>query len=108
VNFDINTLMSILFIAGGGGALASVMSVVKTIRGGKIENEETLIRRLDADNKKQQELRIAAEKHAEDTEREAETYRKQRNNAREQLARIRWYVMKEYGDNLDQFEENDV
>jgi dsDNA-specific endonuclease/ATPase MutS2 len=106
VNFDPNTLVSLLFIAGGGGVVASIMSVVKTLRSGKIENEETLIKRLDADNKKQQKLRESAESRADQADKEAEEYRKQRNHAREQLARVRWYVMQKYGDDLNQFEVN--
>lgn len=107
MSFDLNTLVSLLFIAGGGGAVASILSVVKTMRSGKIESEDTLIKRMDADNKKQQILREAAEKHAEEAEKEAEEYRRQRNRARERLARVRWYVMQKYGDDLNQFGESD-
>jgi hypothetical protein len=100
---DINVLVTLLFGAGAGGAVAGIVNVIKTLRSGKIESEETLIRRLDADNKKQQQLRVEAEKHAEEAEKEAEEYRKQRNKAREQLARIRWHVMQKYGDELTAF-----
>lgn len=106
MTFDINALISLLFIAGGGGAVAGILNVIKTVRSGKIQNEETLIRRLDIDNKKQQQLREAAEARADEAEKEAEEYRKQRNGAREQLARIRYYVMMTYGDELNQFEEH--
>lgn len=105
---DINVLVTLLFGAGAGGAIAGVINVIKTLRSGRIENEETLIRRLDTDNKKQQQLRIEAEKHAEEADKEAEEYRKQRNKAREQLARIRWHVMQKYGDELSGFgDDND-
>lgn len=104
MNFDINTLISLLFIAGGGGAVAGIINFIKTIRGGKVEKEETLIRRIDDDNQKQKVLREAAEKRTEEAEKEAEEYRKQRNEAREQLARVRWHVMQQYGDDLRQFE----
>lgn len=106
MNIDLNLLVTFLFGAGGAGAVAGVMNVIKTLRSGKIENEETLIRRLDAANKAQGERSEAAEKRADEAEKEAEAYRRQRNNAREQLARIRYYVLKTYGDELNQFEES--
>lgn len=103
MNFDLNTLISLLFIAGGGGAVAGILNVVKTIRSGKVDNEENLIRRLDADNKKQQTLREAAEKRAEAAEKEAEEYRKQRNHAREELAQLRWHYIDKTGENPPRF-----
>ena len=106
MNIDLNVLVTFLFGAGGAGAFAGILNVVKTLRSGKIENEETLIRRLDAANKAQGERTNAAEKRADEAEKETEEYRKQRNNAREQLARIRYYVLRTYGDELNQFEEN--
>lgn len=107
MNVDINTLIGLLFIAGGGGALAGIMNFIKTMRSGKVEKEETLIRRLDDDNKKQKAAREAAEARADEAEKEAEEYRRQRNNAREQLARIRYYAIQKYGDELKQFGEID-
>lgn len=104
---DLNLLVTLLFGAGGAGAVAGIQSVVKTLRSGKIENEETLIRRLDNDNKSQQKLREAAEDKADRAEKESEEYRKQRNRAREQLARVRWHVMQKYGDSLSEFEVSD-
>lgn len=105
MNFDLNTMISLLFIAGGGGAVAGILNVVKTFRSGKIENEETLIRRLDSDNKKQKELREIAEARAEQAESEAEGYRKQRNEARESLALLRFHVMEKYGEQPPTFGE---
>lgn len=90
---DLNVLVTFLFGAGGAGAIAGVINVFKTLKSGKIENEETLIRRLDADNKAQQRRAQEAEKRAEDAEKEAEAYRLQRNKAQEDLARIRWYMI---------------
>lgn len=104
-SIDINTLVVMLFGAGGAGAIAGVVNVVKTIRGGKIENEETLIRRLDTDNKTQRERAEAAEKKAEEAEVEAEGYRKQRNKYREELARLRWHVIQKYGEEPPTFGE---
>jgi TolA-binding protein len=93
VSLDLNFLVTLLFGAGGAGAVAGVTSVVKTLRSGKIENEETLIRRLDADNQKQQKRAEDAERRADQAEKEAEEYRIQRNQAQEQLARVRWFAI---------------
>lgn len=95
MNLDINVLVTLLFGAGAGGIVAGVTNVVKGIRSGKMESEETLLRRIDADNKKQQELRAEAEKRANEAEAEAEEYRKQRNTAQEQLARTRWFMIEQ-------------
>lgn len=97
MGLDLNVLVTLLFGAGAGGAVAGILNVIKTLRGGKIENEETLIRRLDIDNQKQQKLREAAETRAEYAEKEAEEYRIQRNKAREELAQLRWHVIEKYG-----------
>lgn len=93
MNIDLNVLVTFLLGAGGTGALAGIINVVKTIRGGKIENEENLIKRLDTDNRKQQELREAAEERAEEAEKEAEEYRKKRNEALERTARLRLFII---------------
>lgn len=93
MNLDINALVILIFGAGAGGVAAGILNVIKAVRGGKIENEETLIRRMDADNKNQQELRKEAERRAEEAEKEAEEYRRQRNQAQEELARLRWFVI---------------
>jgi len=90
---DINVLVTLLFGAGAGGAIAGIINVIKTVRSGKIETEETLIKRLDADNRAQQERTRNAEMRAEEAEKEAEEYRRQRNKAREELARTRWFVL---------------
>lgn len=95
---DLNTLVVLLFGAGGAGAIAGVVNVIKTLRSGKMENEETLIRRLDADNKAQQLRTREAEHRAEEAETEAEGYRKERNAAREELALLRYHWMEKYGE----------
>lgn len=105
MNLDINLLVTLLFGAGGAGAVAGFINVIKTIRGGKIESEETLIRRMDSDNKKQQELRVEAEKRADEAEKEAEGYRKQRNQAQEELARLRWHYIQRTGEQPPKFGE---
>jgi hypothetical protein len=93
VNVDLNLLVTFLFGAGGAGAVTGILNVIKTMRSGKIENEETLIRRLDTDNQKQAIRAEAAEKRADQAEKEAEEYRIQRNAAREELARLRWFLI---------------
>lgn len=90
---DLNVLFTLLFGAGGAGAVAGILNVIKLMKQGKIESEETLIKRLDVDNKKQQERAEAAEKRADEAETEAEGYRKQRNAAREEVARLRWFLI---------------
>lgn len=97
MSFDLNTLVSLLFIAGGGGAVAGVLNVVKTLRGGKIESEETLIKRLDNDNKNQQRRAEEAEAGRDQAEKEAEGYRKERNAAQEALAKLRWVYIEKTG-----------
>jgi hypothetical protein len=89
VNLDLNFLVTLLFGAGGAGAIAGITNVVKTLRSGKIENEETLIRRMDTDNKKQQARAEEAEKRCDEAEAEAEAYRKERNAAQEYVALLR-------------------
>lgn len=91
---DINVLVTLLFGAGAGGVVAGILNVVKTMRSGKVETEETLLRRIDADNKSQQRLREEAEEEARQARREAEEYRKQRNSALEEAARLRWFMLK--------------
>jgi hypothetical protein len=105
MNFDINTLVSLLFVAGGGGAVAGILNFIKTIRSGKVETEETLIKRLDADNQKQQRRAEDAERRADNAEKEAEEYRIQRNDARERYAKLRWHVIETYGKEPPKFGE---
>jgi len=92
---DLNLIFTILFGAGSGGAIIGIQNVIKAMRSGKVQSEETLLSRIDADNKKQQEMRLAAEKRADDAEKEAEGYRKQRNGAREEVARLRWFMIQQ-------------
>lgn len=103
MGIDLNVLVTLIFGAGAGGVVAGVINVVKTLRSGKIENEETLIRRLDIDNKKQQQRAEDAEAHADQAVKEAEEYRKQRNDALEELSLLRFYVMETYGDQPPRF-----
>ena len=102
---DLNLLVTLIFGAGGAGAIAGVLNVIKTLRSGKIENEETLIKRLDADNQKQQSLREEADARAEKASKEAEDYRKQRNAAQEELARLRWHYINKTGEQPPRFGE---
>jgi hypothetical protein len=75
-------IFAALFGAGGTGALAGAWNIIQSFRKGKLENEETLIRRLDEDNKRQARL-------ADEALSEASRYRRQRNKAQDQAARFR-------------------
>lgn len=78
----LDQLLAALLGVGGSGALAALWNVVRAARKGKLEDEETLIVRLNNENKKQQ-------KKADDAEIEADKMRKQRNRASDQAARYR-------------------
>lgn len=90
---DLNLIFTILFGAGSGGAIIGVQNVIKAMKSGKVQSEETLLKRIDLDNRKQQQLRETAEKRTEEAENEAEEYRKQRNAAREEVAKLRWWII---------------
>jgi len=78
----LNIVLVALFGAGAGGAVSGVISLIRTIRQGRVDNEETLIKRLDADNKRQSD-------RAEEAEREAREYRRERDDALDEAARLR-------------------
>jgi|SRR5882757_741602 len=78
-----------LFGAGGAGAFSGILSLVRILRQGKIESEETLIKRLDTNNAKQSERADAAETRADAADKDSDRYRKQRDIARERVARLR-------------------
>lgn len=85
----LSALLVALFGAGGAGAVSGIITLVKTIKQGKVDSEETLLKRLDADNRQQQERTREAEKRADEAEKEAEAYRRQRDAALEKAARLR-------------------
>lgn len=75
-------LFAALFGAGGSGALAGLWTIVQSVRKGKLDKEETLIKRL---NDRSQADLIARE----EAERDAAKYRMQRIRAQDQAARFR-------------------
>jgi len=85
----LSTVITLLFGAGAGGAVSGFITLIKTWRQGRTDNEETLINRLDKDNKRQNELREAAEGKVERAELIAQEYRRQRDEARDDVARLR-------------------
>lgn len=86
---DLSTVIVALFGAGAGGAVSGLISLVRTWRQGKVDNEETLIRRLDEDNKRQATRAQAAEARADEAEKEAQGYRKERDKAWDEVARLK-------------------
>lgn len=75
-------VLALLLGAGGAGGLAGLINVLMAMRKGRLENEETLIRRLNEDSK-QQGLR------ADEAETRADTLRRQRDTVWEQAAMYR-------------------
>lgn len=90
---DPNTIITILFGAGGAGALAGLVTLIQAIRKGKLENEENLIARLNADSKQQgdradkAEADLIAARRA--FEAELAVMRQQRDRARDRAAEFR-------------------
>jgi hypothetical protein len=58
---DVNTVVTILLGAGGTGALMGVYQLYQAFKKGKLENEESLISRLNNDSKQQGERADKAE-----------------------------------------------
>jgi|GEM_PF-5894120 len=85
----VSGLLVALFGAGGAGAVSGIIALIRLIRQGKVENEETLIKRLDADNKRHAERANNAEERADRAEREAEEYRRARDRAQDNAAILR-------------------
>lgn len=75
-------VLALLLGAGGAGGLAGLVNVFMAMRRGKLENEETLIRRLNDDSRQQGERADAAQ-------RLADLRTRQRNEVWEQAAMFR-------------------
>lgn len=80
MNFD--SLLSVLLGAGGAGGIGGLITVITAARKGRLQNEETLIARLNADSRTQNERADAAEKALSDMTR-------LRDQARERAALYR-------------------
>ncbi len=87
MNWD--TVITLLFGAGGTGAVAGLVNIVKSRQKGKIEREETLIARLDRSNQQHKERADAAETRADEAEKEAATERRSKLIALEKAARLK-------------------
>lgn len=79
---DINPLLAILLGAGGTGGLVGLVNVWRTIKSGKIADEETII------NRQLKEI-SRAEIRVNECERSEERMRRQRNSALDQAAHFR-------------------
>ena len=90
---DANTLITLLFGAGGAGALAGIANLVAALRKGRLANEETLIARLNVDSRQQGERADKADTDLTTARREFEvesaTLRRQRDRARDRAAEFR-------------------
>lgn len=95
---SISTVLAILLGAGGAGGIGSLVAVFRSMRKGKLEDEETLIKRLDSSNKEHS-------KRADEAEAEAARYRSDRDKALEYAARLRRQLISEGLEPLPEPEE---
>lgn len=86
---NLDALFAALLGAGGATAIGSAISGFRLLRKGKLDDEETLIKRLDASNKEQSERAREAEKRADNEADEATKLRRERDQALEYAARLR-------------------
>lgn len=75
-------ILALLLGAGGAGFFAGLVNVYLAVRKGRIENEETLLRRLDEDSRRQG-------KRADEAIALADLRTRQRNRVWEQAAMFR-------------------
>lgn len=85
----LDTLITALFGVGGGGAIAGLMSVIKSRSQGKLQREETLITRLDASNKYYKERADAAEARADEADKEVAREKQAKLKALEKAAKLK-------------------
>lgn len=83
----IETLTTLILGGGGGGAiLGFVIKWRDSSRRARVEDEDTMVRRLEAENRR-------ALVRADEAEAEADRYRKERDAARDQASRLRRRVI---------------
>lgn len=80
--------LTTLILGGGGGAsiLGFVIKWRDASRRARVEDEDTMVRRLEAENKR-------ALMRADEAEAEADMYRKQRDSALDKASRLRRRVI---------------
>lgn len=78
----LDQLLAALLGVGGAGGIAGLYNIVRAARKGKLDDEETLIKRLNTDN-------INQMKRADLAEEEASKLRRQRNAVWDQAAKFR-------------------
>lgn len=94
-------LFALLLGSGGTGALAGIWTIIQANRKGKLEKEETLIRRLDASSRADRAAKDAAEA-------DAAKYRRQRIKAQDQAAYFRRLLITHTNlESLEELEEFD-
>lgn len=79
---NVDQIFTLLLGAGGAGGLAGLYNVWRTLKKGKLEDEETLIKRLDKDNKDK-------DSSIDGLEKSLSRMRGQRNRVWDQAARYR-------------------
>lgn len=79
---NVDQVLTLLLGAGGAGGLAGIYNVWRTSKKGKLEDEETLIKRLDKDNKDK-------DSSIDRLEKDQSKLRAQRNKVWDQAARYR-------------------
>lgn len=86
-------LLAVLLGAGGAGGLAGLINVYLAARKGKLESDESLIRRLDDDSRRQGQ-------RADEAQRIADLRTRQRNAAWEQAASFRRLLLASGADHV--------
>jgi hypothetical protein len=90
----IQTLTTLLLGGGGGTAIFGLLLKWKDAnRKARVEDEDTMVKRLEAENRR-------ALQRADEAEQDADRYRKERNTALEKASELRRHVI-ELGGEVD-------
>lgn len=82
-------LLTLILSAGGTAFLVAVFNGVKALRSSKSESEEALLTRLHTDAEQAHQDADLQRDRAINAEQQADTLRKQRNEALEQVAKLK-------------------
>lgn len=95
---DVNALLGVLLGVGGAGGITGLVAVYRTIRQGRIADEETIITRQLNELKR-------LERRASEAEEDEDRMRKQRNSALDQAAFFRRMLVANGVDNIPPLED---